>query len=151
MAKLTGKQKLFIEELPKNNWNATAACIAAGYSKKGVRVTACRLMKNPVIAKELDKRTAQIAEKTGVEVGEIVAEIRKIAFGKRATNTEKLRALELLGKHLAMFTDRQVTEDVSDERPVTAAELREALRKQEELEERANIIQMQANRRAGSG
>ena len=112
MDELTAKQKAFIEELPKNQWNGTQAAIAAGYSAKSAGVMAHRLLKNPAIAKELDRRTAEIVEKTDVEVGEIIAELRQFAFGgRKATNSERLKALELLGKHLAMFTDRKVVED----------------------------------------
>ena len=111
---LTAKQKAFIEELPKNQWNGTQAAIAAGYSAKSAGVMAHRLLKNPAIAEELDRRTAEIVEKTDVEVAEIIRELRKIAFAppsQRVTNSERLKALELLGKHLAMFTDRKIVED----------------------------------------
>jgi phage terminase small subunit len=111
MSELTAKQKAFIEELPKNQWNGTQAAIAAGYSPKSAGVMACRLMKNPAIIKVLDTRTAEIVEKTDIEIEEIIRELRKIAFGgKKATNTEILRALELLGRYKAMFTDRQPTD-----------------------------------------
>ena len=100
MSELTAKQKAFIEELPKNQWNGSCAAISAGYAQKSAGVMACRLLKNPKIAAELEKRTAEIAEKTDVEVAEIVGALRKFAFGgKKATNTEQLRALELLGKY----------------------------------------------------
>ena len=58
MNELTAKQKAFIEELPKNQWNGTQAAIAAGYSEKSAGVMAHRLLKNPAIVKELDRRTA---------------------------------------------------------------------------------------------
>ena len=113
MNELTTKQKSFIEQLPLNQWNGTQAAIAAGYSAKSAGVMAHRLLKNPAIAKELDRRTAEIVERTDVEVGEVIAELRKYAFDReyKATNSERLKALELLGKYKIMFTERKVVED----------------------------------------
>jgi phage terminase small subunit len=129
MSELTAKQKAFKEELPKNQWNGTKAAIAAGYSKKSAGVMAHRLLKNPKIAEELEKRMGEIAEKTDVEIAEIVAALRKFAFGgKKATNTEQLKALELLGKFKAMFTDRIETEQTEQVRELTEREKEQANR-----------------------
>jgi hypothetical protein len=59
-------------------------------------------LKNPKIIAELEKRTAEIARKNDVEIAEIVVALREIAFGK-AKNTERLKALELLGRHIGFF------------------------------------------------
>jgi phage terminase small subunit len=99
---LTAKQKAFVEELPLNQWNGTKAAIAADYSEKSAAVMACRLLKNPKVIAELEKRTAEIAQKNHVEIAEIVVALREIAFGK-AKNTERLKALELLGRHIGFF------------------------------------------------
>lgn len=108
MDELKAKQKAFVEQLPLNQWNGTQAAIAAGYSANGAAVTACRLLKKPAVAKELERRSDEIEQKTGVDVAEIITALRDIAFGKKkATNTERLRALELLGKYKAMFTERK--------------------------------------------
>ncbi len=131
MSKLTAKQKVFIEELPKNQWNGTQAAFAAGYSPKSAGVIAHRLLKNPVIAEELDRRTAEIIEKTDVEVGEIIAALRGIAFGKKkATVSEQLKALQLLGKYRRMFSGRQIFEDPMNEHPKLSKEELEAAREQ---------------------
>ena len=44
--KLTDQQKLFVQELIKNNYNATQAAIAAGYSKNSARSKASQLLTN---------------------------------------------------------------------------------------------------------
>jgi phage terminase small subunit len=126
MSELTARQKAFVEELPKNQWNGTRAAIAAGYAEKSAHVRACRLLKNPRVTKELDRHRVEIAEKTDVEVAEIVVALRQIAFGgKKATNSEQLKALELLGKYKAMFVDRQQTEDAPS--PIAKERRKEAL------------------------
>ena len=124
MKKLTTKQKAFIEELPKNQWNGTKAALAAGYSKNSAGVMACRLLRNPRISEELEKRTTEIVQKTDVEVGEIIVALREIAFGSRATNTERFRALDLLGRYKAMFTDRKIIEDSQMQQELTEHEQR---------------------------
>ena len=109
---LTDKQQRFINEYPKD-FNATQAAIRAGYSANSAGVIAHRLLKNPRVAREIEKRRGEIDEKTDVEVGEIVAALRGMAFGgKPATNSEQLKALDLLGRYKAMFTDRLRTEDI---------------------------------------
>jgi hypothetical protein len=128
MSELTAKQKAFIEELPKQQWNGTKAAVAAGYAKNSAAVMAHRLLKNPKIAAELDERTAEIAEKNDVEVGEIVAALRTIAFGGRATNADRLRALDLLGRYKMMFADRHVIETGERQRELNEAEQGEAKR-----------------------
>jgi len=127
MNELTAKQKTFIEELPKSQWNGTKAALAAGYSPKGAAVMAHRLLKNPRIAQELEKRRAQIVEKTDVEVGEIVAALRLIAFGDRVTNSDRLRALDLLGRYKAMFTDRTEITTPQQQRELSERERAECL------------------------
>ena len=128
MSELTDRQRAFIEQLPRNQWNGTKAAIAAGYAENSAAVMACRLLKDPKITAELDKRTVEIAEKNNVEVGEIIAALRKIAFGVKATNSERLKALDLLGRHLAMFAERHVIETPERQRELDVAECREAAR-----------------------
>ena len=106
MKELTDKQQRFINEYPKD-FNATQAAIRAGYSANSAGVIAHRLLKNPRVAREIEKRRGEIEEKTDVQIGEIVKELRQLAFGgRKATNTERLRALELLGKYKCMYTDK---------------------------------------------
>ena len=142
MNELTAKQRAFIEELPKNQWNGTQAAIAAGYSEKSAGVMAHRLLKNPAIAKELDRRTAEIVERTDVEVGEVIAELRKYAFdrGHKATNSDRLKALEMLGKHLAMFTDRRINEDPDKMGLAAAIKLWEKQARKDKKQITADII-----------
>jgi phage terminase small subunit len=129
MSELTVKQKAFIEALPVNQWNGTKAAIEAGYSPKSAGVMAHRLLKNPKIAEELEKRMGEIAEKTDVEIAEIVVALRKFAFGgKKATNTEQLKALELLGKFKGMYTDRLQTEQTEQRWELTEREREQAKR-----------------------
>lgn len=73
------------------------------------------------------KIDAKTAKKHTITRNEIIEELRIMAGldegGKQVNNAEKIRSLELLGKHLAMFTDniRQTGEglmiEVSERKP----------------------------------
>jgi len=105
---LKDKRKAFAREYPKD-WNATQAAIRAGYSPKTAYSQGQRLLKNVEVQAEIALLTAVIAEKIEIEVEQIVAELCKIAFAPaeaRVLNSDKIRALELLGRHKKMFTDR---------------------------------------------
>ena len=138
MSELTAKQKAFIEALPKNQWNGAA--IAAGYSEKSAGVMAHRLLKNPQIAEELERCTAEIVQKTDVEVGEIIVALREIAFGGRATNSERLRALDLLGRYKAMFTDKLLAERTEQQRELSVIQTKRSIARQEAKRARSNAV-----------
>jgi len=53
--RVSDKWRKFIAEY-LTDYNATRSAIAAGYSKKCADVTACRLLKNPLIAAEIGKQ-----------------------------------------------------------------------------------------------
>lgn len=76
---MTLKQKRFILEYRKDQ-NATQAAIRAGYSKKGAHVEACRLLKNPKILAEIEKRDQKVFEKHEITAERILAELAKVAF-----------------------------------------------------------------------
>lgn len=144
MAKLTKKQKLFIDEY-LIDLNATQAAIRAGYSVESARDIGCENLTKPNIQQVIAERMAERSRRTGVNADRVVAELAKIAFvnAEDVIDTEtatikpnaaredtaaiqsvkvkafgedglereikmadKLKALELLGRHLGMFKDK---------------------------------------------
>lgn len=146
MAKLTKKQKLFIDEY-LIDLNATQAAIRAGYSVESARDIGCENLTKPNIQQAIAKAMAERSKRTGVNQDRVVLELAKIAFVKMtdivdsngkikdtATDDDlsciesvrykhsdtdtgysverevkispKLKALELLGKHLGMWNDK---------------------------------------------
>lgn len=147
MAKLTAKQKRFIEEY-LIDLNATQASIRAGYSPETAKEIGCENLTKPNIKNEIDKAIAERSKRTGINQDRVLREIAKIAFVNpsdvinfnQATVKEnasdddlavisgikiksiptedgdiqerevklydKLKALDMLGKHLGMFTDK---------------------------------------------
>ena len=72
--KLTDKQRAFILEYPKD-FNATQAVIRAGYSPKGARVTASKLLAKANIQEEIDKEF----EKRSLKLSEILVRLTEQA------------------------------------------------------------------------
>ena len=78
---------------------------------------ASRLGRNPKVALRVDELRAEAEEvRQTLLVGReeaILAQLEKEALGAKS-DSARIRAIELLGKHLGMFTDRVETKDVSE-------------------------------------
>jgi phage terminase small subunit len=105
--KLSEKQALFVREYVKDH-NATQAAQRAGYSKKTAYSAGQRLLKRVEIAKAIQKvldRRARKVDLTAENILESIMDIRQMAVDQGRLN-DALKANELLGKHLKLFTDR---------------------------------------------
>lgn len=99
------KQRAFAVEYVKDR-NATQAAIRAGYSEKTAYSKGNQLLKIievKALIKELDDAAAARA---AVTVDKIVKRLNKIAEDPHAKDADRIRADELLGKYLGMFTDK---------------------------------------------
>lgn len=111
MPKLTEKQKRFCEEY-LIDLNATQAAIRAGY--KNPEIGRQLITKNNVLnyINELRKEQSQ---RTGINADTVLKELEKIALADTdISGKEKIKALELLGKHLGMFKDKLELETDTD-------------------------------------
>lgn len=86
--------------------NATKAAERAGYSKKTAYSIGERLLKNVEIKKRVDEKVKKQADKTEVKISEIIEGFKEIAFGDEKTS-DRLKALELLGKYLGIFKESE--------------------------------------------
>lgn len=102
---MTGKQKAFTVEYMKDK-NATQAAIRAGYSAKTAYSMGVQLLKNVEVKQAIEELQNAAQVKAGITVEKIVERINRIAEDPAATNKDKLKADELLGKYLGMFTER---------------------------------------------
>lgn len=107
------RQKAFAEEYIVD-FNATQAAIRAGYSKKTAYSQGQRLLKNVEVQKRVTEAIQDRIRRTHITQDRVVLELAAIAFADMAQQEEtglawkdKLRALELLGKHLGMFDKAQ--------------------------------------------
>lgn len=101
--KLTEKQKRFCEEYLVD-LNATQAAIRVGYSKKTARSQGQRLLTNVDIQKYLVELREDQKAKAIVTAEEVVQELKSVAFahGVEIKGSDKLKAMEMLCKHLGI-------------------------------------------------
>ena len=86
--------------------NGTKSAILAGYSERSAAAAASRLLRNPEIIGAVEAELARRAEISGISSKFVLEGIRGIAENGEARNADKLRAYELLGKHLRLFADK---------------------------------------------
>lgn len=102
---MTPKQEAFAIEYLKDK-NATQAAIRAGYSKKTARSIACEMLARPDIQQFVRERQEEALRNATVTVDGIVDQLRDIAANPLSKDSDRIRALELIGKYLGMFTER---------------------------------------------
>ena len=133
--KLTAKQIRFVDEYMVD-FNATQAAIRAGYKAKTAHVIGAENLRKPKIAEEIARRQKDLQKRTEVTQDRVVKELARVAFadasvvcvtdfdkltedqraaiqGIKPTNfgweiklCDKIKALELLGRHIGMFNDK---------------------------------------------
>ena len=86
--------------------NGTRAAIAAGYSKKTARSKASQLLTKVNIKARIAELQNDTGKKLDLTAEIVLAELKKIGFDKSEETRDRIRALELCGKHLKLFTDR---------------------------------------------
>lgn len=107
MADLTHKQKLFaLAYLGEANGNATEAARLAGYRGNDVTLASVGLenLRKPQISALIEARLSEAAM-SGLDILRRLTGIAR-REGDDVTVKDQLRALELLGKHHRLFTDR---------------------------------------------
>ena len=111
---MTRQQKRFVEEYLVD-LNASAAARRAGYRGHN---TGYLLLRKPHVHKAVEEAIQQRSERNLVRQDEVVKALREVAFSEASDETgakvklgSKLRALELLGKHLGMFRQEQQTQE----------------------------------------
>lgn len=109
--KLTDKQKRFAFEYLKD-LNGAQAAIRAGYSKNTAREQAYDLLTRPHIKHFVEKLKQEREARTEITLDSVMAELARNAFldhPKRAYDAEapaRIKALELLGKHLGGWKEK---------------------------------------------
>lgn len=105
MADLTDKQKRFCEEYLVD-LNATQAAIRAGYSKKTAKYASQWIQevnpKKPILRKKIEGLKQNRSVRTEITADRVLEAIAEIGFGEFQAK-DRLKALELLGKHLGLF------------------------------------------------
>ena len=120
MAKLTRKQQLFVDEY-LIDLNATQAAIRAGYSVRTANEQGAQNLAKLSIQQAIAERMAERSRRTGAALclrcGKPVFAIQSVkvkviptkegeGIEREVKLSDKLKALELLGKHLGMWNDK---------------------------------------------
>jgi phage terminase small subunit len=106
-SKLTTKMENFINEY-FIDFNASQAVLRAGYKSTTPNRLGTKLLKHPLVAAEIAKRKEIRQEKTELSAEYVITKLIAIADRHEEENPNAtLRALELLGKHLGLYRDRQ--------------------------------------------
>jgi phage terminase small subunit len=100
---MTQKQELFCQEYLVD-CNAAAAARRAGYSSHTAHEQGSQLLDHHDISDRIEELMNARAKRIGVNQDFVLNELVLIA--KSGEGTSKVRALELLGKHLHLFTDK---------------------------------------------
>jgi phage terminase small subunit len=114
---LNEKQKRFVKEYLVD-LNATQAAIRAGYSKKTAGSQGQRLLKNVEIQTAIQASATRRAQRTEITADRVVEELATVAFSRASDSTgaelrygNKIKALELLCRHLGIFDERNKQTD----------------------------------------
>lgn len=109
---LTPRQRQFVDEYLLDA-NATQAAVRAGYSQNTVRKNIPRLLATPNIARAIETAQARRSIRLQVTQDDVVRSLlRQSEYeDEGASHHARVRALELLGKHLGMFVERPASDN----------------------------------------
>lgn len=121
---LTPRQAAFVREY-LIDLNATQAAIRAGYSEDTAKQQGARLLTNADVLAAVDAGKAQRAAKVDLTAETVIRILLKEATADDGPTckTGRVKAAELLGKHLAMFTEASKVEVTGDVTAYLAASL----------------------------
>lgn len=115
---MTPKQARFVDEY-LIDLNATQASIRAGYSRKTADRIGPELLGKPCVSRAIAERRAELSERAQRTVDAVMADLARVRESAMqevedqdtgvmvmVSYKDALRALELEGKHLGMFTDK---------------------------------------------
>lgn len=108
------RQEKFVNEYCVD-LNATQAAIRSGYSQKTARWIGQENLTKPYIKQAIEERLNKNTTKTIITAEMVLNGIKDIAFAKDAKPNDRLKAMELLGKYLKLFTDKIETKVETNE------------------------------------
>ena len=160
---MTDKQSIFVREY-LTCLNATEAAKRAGYSQKTAYSIGQRLLRNVEISNAINSAMSERSERTALNADYVLHSLHEIAQrcmqkspvmvkGEQAIDDEgrhlwtfdaknAIRALELLGKHMGMFSDKNREQEETPEEVKMQIAIRRVLLSMEN--ERRNQVQGQS-------
>ncbi|QDP56988.1 MAG: putative terminase small subunit [Prokaryotic dsDNA virus sp.] len=105
-SKLSPKMRAFVDEYMITQ-NASEACVKAGYKTKNPGRMAAELMSHPLIEREIEKRLEDRTNKAELRADYLINKLVEIIDNPEERTSDTLRAIELAGKTLALWRERQ--------------------------------------------
>lgn len=116
--KISEKQKAFVLYLCKDNLSQTDAYIKAGYSPKGARAGAARLLTNVSVQEYMKKVMKKVEDKKIADIKEVMEFYTKVMrgaekdqFGLDAALRDRLDASKELVKRLEKIDDKNTGDE----------------------------------------
>lgn len=103
---LTAKQQAFVSEYLVD-LNATQAAIRAGYKEKNAYQVGSENLRKPQIQSAIQEAREAREKATLYDSAWIIAQIAEIAQDPEQAARDRLKALELLGKHHGLWEKRE--------------------------------------------
>ena len=112
---LTDKMFAAVQEYIRGGFRNATAAYRTGYpncSEKAAAQSGSRMLKNVKVRKYLEEVQAQVSEDVQVDASYVLKALKTEAEreGEGSTQSARVRAIELLGKHQGMFTDKRSEE-----------------------------------------
>ena len=117
VGRLTTKQGRFVEEFLVD-CNATQSAIRAGYAPKTAQQGGARLYRNVKIRAAIDTAMEARSQRVGIDQNWVLKRLKKTYRSAKEDGQYSAanRSLELVGKHIGMFSDRVIHE--GGEKPI---------------------------------
>jgi len=123
--KLTIKQAKFVREYIKTG-NGSQSAIKAGYSEKTAGEMAYENLNKPQIKLKIDKVMSELAEKIGMTAEKILLKLNEVLDkDDDKVLSQRMKAIELAGKHHKLWHDNEHKIDVVKEHQETQKQLEE--------------------------
>lgn len=124
-SQLSAKMARFVDEYLVD-LNASAAVLRAGYKTRNQNRVAAELLRHPLVKAEIERRTEKRRQNMELKADYLINKLIAIIEDGEVKTADTLRAIELAGKSIALWKERQ---------EITGAD-GEAIRVQEQKVER---------------
>lgn len=105
-SKLSTKMELFVQHYLITN-NGSEAVRQAGYKTKNEHKMAAELMRHPLVRKAIEEGKEERRERMELSADYLINKLIDIIDTEEEKTADKLRAIELAGKSLALWKERQ--------------------------------------------
>lgn len=107
--KLNDKQKQFCIEyiVDLNGLQAYKRAYGEDLDDNTCKVNGCRLLTNANVKQYINDVVDSYTKNVGVTVGEVVSNIKTIAFNPNSRDSDRIKASELLSKYLGILVEKK--------------------------------------------